>query len=442
MVPADSSAEPKRWIGIALAALLAVSFALRTWDASQHLGGNRYFDENYSFKNVTAILMEGDFRPRQAYYLGLSYLPQTAVLAASEALYRLTRYSPLSIYGEAGGGYSPTAIWLCRMVNVLYGVASLWLLFLVGQRLYSPGVGLLAAAILAAFTRHVQASVEFKPDILVLLLTVLTFYWTLKAAAEPRLGRFLLVGLGVGLGVATKYTAIASAIPITTAVLIRGRHDRRQWGWLLLAGLTSFVTFIALNPFLGVIFRYLPRLTRSYAWRGAREESGHWVVFQRQIRFLIDHHGPVVAAFVALGIAGLVWRIARPAREDTPERRLGSILVLSLLLGYSLLHSLGTSLFRGQNYIPVVPFSSLAAAWAMASLWRALARRVPGLASRPAAALACLSVGGALVAQQGAIVYHRVVPTNFTVAGNALLGRLKPLGLRHIVYEQELGAFR
>jgi dolichyl-phosphate-mannose-protein mannosyltransferase len=442
MIHPESPAGPKRWIGPALAALLLATLALRTWDASKGLNSNRYYDERYTLKNVSALLKHGDIRPRHSFYLSLSYLPQAAVLAASQSLYRVTRYQPFSIYAKTSDGYSPTAYWLCRMVNVSYAVLSLWLLFLIGRRIHSPEAGLLAAAILAAFPRHVLSSVEFKPDILVILLVTLTFYWTLGAAVRPSLARFLGVGFGVGLAVSAKYTGIAAAIPIGAAVLTEGRRDRRQWGWLLLAGLTSVATFVALNPFLGVVFRSIPPLVQSYAGRSVKEQSSHWVVFRRQIEFLVEHHGPVVAAFVALGIAGMLWRIARPVPRDPPERRLGSILVLSLLLGYSLLHSLGMTLFRGQNYLPVVPFSSLTAAWAMVELWRMLARRARWLAWRPVAALLWLGVVAALLARQGALVYDRMVPTNFEVANESLLSRLEPLGLRHVIHEEGMGAFQ
>lgn len=442
MVQPDSAAEPKGWIGIALAALLLVSLALRTWDASQGLNSGRYFDERFALKNVSGLLKHGDFRPRNAFYLSLSYLPQAAVLAASHSLYRVTRYQPFSIYGKTSDGYSPTAYWLCRMTNVLYGLLSLWLLFLIGRRLDSPEVGLLAAAILATFPRHILSSVEFKPDILVILLVTLTFYWTLSAAFRPGLGRFLRVGLGVGLAVSAKYTGIAAALPITSAVLANGRRDRRQWVWLALAGLTSIATFVALNPYLGVVFRFMPWLVRGYAAKGVEEKSNHWVVFQRQIEFLVVHHGPVVAAFLALGVAGMLWRTFRPAAQDSALQRLGWSLVLSALLGYSALHSLGMTLFRGQNYLPVVPFSSLTAAWAMVGCWRALARRSPRLDWWPVAALIWLAAVAALVVQQGKIVYNRVVPTTFEVANNAVLARTERLGLRHVVYEKGLGTFQ
>jgi hypothetical protein len=447
--PDGEGAAPRRWIGIALAVLLLFSFGLRAWDSSQGLNAKRYYDERFPLKNVSGILLHGELRPRHAFYLSLSYLPQTAVLAASQWLFEVTRYEPFSIYSETSDGYSPTAYWLCRMLSVIYGTLSLWVVFLIGRRIYSPEVGLLAAAILAAFGRHVLSSGEFKPDILVIFLVALTFYWTLAAAFRPALRRFLWVGVGVGLGVSTKYTGIAGAIPITAAVLAEGRRDRRQWLWLVLAGVASVVTFVALNPFLDVVFEFIPILVNGYAAKGVEERSDHWVVFERQVQFLIDHHGPIVTAFIGLGViwmlGALLWRLARPQSEivgfDVRERRLGSILLLSALLGYSALHAATMTLFRGQNYLPVVPFSSLMAAWAMAELWRAVTSRLRWLAWKPLAALIWLAVGFALLAQQWTIVYSRVIPTTFALTNAAVLKELNPVGLRQVVYEESLGGF-
>lgn len=438
---ATNRAATNRAASLLLAALLVVSFALRLWDASHGLHAGRYFDERFTFRNVTQIL-EGDFKPRHAFYLSLSYLPQSAVLAASQGLHRLTGIEALSIYSEkAADGYSPTAYLLCRLVNVVFGLVSLWVTFLIGRRAFSPWVGLLGAAVLAAFHRHLLSSTEFKPDILVVMLTTVTLWWALEAALRPTLRRYLLAGMGVGLAVSAKYTGIASALPVAAAALAHARRDRRQIGWLVLAGVTSFLTFLALNPFLDVVFRFIPKLVTGYARHGEAEKSNHWVVFVRQIDFLVVHHGWLTAAFVALGTGWMLWRLFR-RRDEASEQRLGSILLLALFVGYSLLHSGGMTLFRGQNYLPVVPASSLIAAWAMVEAWRAVARRLPVLATRRAATALWAAVGLALVAQQSLVAYKRVIPTNWQVARQEITHRLAPIELRHIAYEKTAGALR
>lgn len=437
----DSPPSPSnRWAVPLLLALLLASFALRVWDASQGLYSGRYFDERFALRNAVATARHGDFRPRNAYYLSLSSLPQAALLAASQGLHRLTGIPALAVFGKGSGGVTPTGYLLCRGLNALFGTLCLLLVFLAGRRLYSPGVGLLAAAILGAFPKHILASAIFKPDILVVLLTLLTFWWALEAALRPRLSRFLLAGVGVGLAVSAKYTGIAAAVPVAAAGLAEGWRDRRRWGWLVLAGAVSVATFVALNPYLGTVLAFIPRTVHGYAAKGAQEESNHWVVFLRQMEFLAEHHGGIVAGLALLGTAGLLWRVVRPAPEDSRERRLGSILVLAMLVGYSGLHAAGMTLFRSQNYLPVAPFSSLAAAWAMVEAWRTLARRIPALRLRPVAVAVGSLVGIALLLRQGAVVYPRAVPTNQEIAARLLMSHLTPPDLRSVAFEGERGA--
>jgi len=361
------------------------------------------------------------------------------VLAASQALHRATGIQALSIYGKTADRYSPTAYLLARLCNVTYGVLSLWVVFLIGRRIFSPETGLLAAAILSAFPRHVLSSTQFKPDILVLLLTLVAFYWTLDAALRPALRRFLKVGLGVGLAVATKYTGIAAAIPITGLALVRGWRDRRQWLWLALAGLTSIAVFVLLNPYLGVVLEYIPKQLTHYSGNARQRGSGHGDVLVQQARFLVEHHGPVLAAFAAAGLAGLAWKVFRPG-SWSPEQRLGASLALVHFLGYSVFHAGATTLFRGQNYLLVVPFTSLFAAWAILELWRLLTQRVALL--RPATAAVCLIPVALLVYEQADLVYARVIPTTWDAASQVLATELAPLELRQVVYETPAGTLR
>jgi hypothetical protein len=113
-----------------------------------------------------------------------------------------------------------------------------------------------------------------------------------------------------------------------------------------------------------------------------------------------------------------------------------------MLLGHSVLHSLVMTLFRGQNYLPVVPFSSLVAAWALVAGWKWLAAARPVVVV-PLTTLFLAGVAGSQVTRQLEIVYQRVVPTNWAVANRALVAEAEPelLHLRHVAYERELGDF-
>lgn len=439
----STAARPTaRWTLAGLVFLLLVSFALRLWMASARLDGSQSFDERFSLRNVHGILVKGELRPSHTMYLGLSYYPQTAVLATSHALHRLTGWPVFEVLQPDGKTFTATAYFLCRLVNVIYAVLSLWLVFRIGRRLHSPELGLLAAALMGAVLRHLRSSTHFKPDILVVMLTTLVLAWTIEAVALPTLRRFLKVGAGIGLATATKYTGLASALPLTAGVLLFGRRDRRQWGWLVLAGLTSILTFVALNPYLGTVFHFIPKLINGYASHGTAVRSNHWVVLLREIQFLAEQPDLWVAPFVFLGIAWLTVRTLRRSTDWAPDIRAGWTVVLALLLGHTVLHAAGMTLFRAQNYMPVAPAAALIGAWGMIESWRWLARRLPIL-SRPAPAIAVWgAVAVALLARQFTQVYGAAVPTTWQVVQRTALGPIEGSGNPLLVFEKELGAFQ
>ena len=430
--PADSAG---------LAVLCTLSFGLRLWAASSRLDGGFNFDERFSLRNVSQILHKGELRPSHTMYLGLSYYPQTAVLAASQGLYRATGWELLQTLTTDGKGFTATAYFLCRLVNVVYGVLSLLVTFLIGARLHSPQLGLLAATLLAAFLRHIRSSAHFKPDILVVLLTAVVLYWTLDAVARPALRRFLKVGLGVGLAVATKYTGLVSALPITAAVILFGRRDRRQWGWLVLTGLTAVGTFVVLNPYLGVVLQFIPKVVNGYAKHAVADNSGHGVVLRRQLEFLTEQPAWWVAPFLFVGVMWLLVRTLRPPDGWAAELRAGWSMVLALLIGHTVVHAAGMTLFRAQNYMPMAPAAALVSAWGMIESWRWLARRVAWLA-RPAIAGGLWGlIALAFLARQFTQVYDGAVPTTWQAAQQSALGSVPLSANSHLIFEKVLGNF-
>jgi 4-amino-4-deoxy-L-arabinose transferase-like glycosyltransferase len=433
-----------RWPGWVLLVVVAVAFGLRLWHGSVALDAGRYYDELFSFRNVSAVLVEGVSKPANAFYPSLSYWPQTAVLAVSGWLHDLTDQPVWAVRGESGDGWTPTAYFLVRAVCALFGALSVGLVFLLGRRLFDARVGLVAAALTAALPPHLFASAIFKPDILVVLLVVLTFLWSLSAVERPSYGRFALAGVGVGLAVCAKYTGVGGALPLIAGALAYGGwRDGRRWGQLLVAGLASILTFVLLNPYLFVVIRYIPRLLRIAEEKATYHKSTPWTVAGRELRFLSEHHGWPVFALAVLGLLGFAWLAwgsprwrsrAVLATWDGPVWRPGGM-ILAYVLGYSLLYALAGGVFRGQNYIPVGVFTALAAAWVGVSAWDQAARRFPAWAGRSAPVALALVLGWATW-QPLEDTYVETVPTTMARVERELAARMPELALRHVYFER------
>ncbi len=417
---------------VLLAALLVLSFGLRFASSSVGLDSTRNFDERFTLHNVRAFL-DGRFVPANGFYPGLSYLPQTLVLAASREVYRATGWEGAAVFLADGQTFSPTAYLLARLLSVLYGTLSVWLVYRLGRRLYDPVVGLLAALLLSAMPAHLTASVAIKPDVLVVLLVLVAFDLAVSAIEAPTLRRYVQAGAAVGLAVAAKYTGVGAAIPLTLGTLWPRPLEGRRWGRLVLAGAAAVGAFLLVNPFLPVLLSYLPELTGIYAKKGAEAGGSHLGMLALELRFLVRHHGAVLTGVALASMAALAWRARR---HPDPRERGRAGLLLAFPLGYSLLYAAATTLFKGQNYLAVGAFTSLAAAWGTTTAVRRFALPRLGRWGVPAVAWAA-SLLVAVVLRPGIeLVYAEVVPTTHERAGAVLLAAFQPLEAHLLVYER------
>ena len=420
----ESPRRPRRPI-LLLALVLAVAFGVRLWTA---LETPSYFDDHYVFNNIDTFL-NGSLRPRQSYYGSLSYLPQALVLAVMQFLHSRTGIAALAVRGGYYEGFTTGAFLIMRMFVVAYALVSLVMTYLVGRRLFSPAVGLAAAAVLAAYPQHVRSAIQLKPDMMALMFTMITLYWTVEAAKSPRLASYLRSGVGVGLTTAAKYIGVGAAIPLTVWSLWAGLRDRRVWGWLVLAGVASVVAFIATNPYFTTVLHFGNRLIWFYGRRARSEQSSHLVVARGELDFLIAQHGWFLGTCF---LAGLILLIAglRSGRES----REAVVLPLSLALGYPLAYGVGMSLFRTHNLLPALGGTALVCGYALvrAGEWL-LARR--GARMPAAVRLAGVAVALFLLIRPIAYAYSRLVPDTWEVAGDLLREGLEPAPVRHLAYE-------
>lgn len=98
---------------------------------------------------------------------------------------------------------------VARLPFVVFGILTVYLLYLVGKKLFSSKkLGLVAAFILAIFNYHIWISRTGFLESILLFFIILNFYYFLKLAEDNSRRNYLIFGLTLGLAFFSKYTMV------------------------------------------------------------------------------------------------------------------------------------------------------------------------------------------------------------------------------------------
>ncbi len=325
-------------------------------------------------RNLTRLGRTTDWRwPNANTYLSV---------AALQATHRLGR----AVGSDRLAGLHPFVVG--RAWTALCGVLTVWLVYLLGARLFDRSTGLAAAAILAATPLHAHYSRLWLTDAPMTLAYTLAVLLAVRVFARPSLGRLALAGAAIGLATATKYNGASACFAVVLAALLawpklpEPRRLLRLSAGLSLAALVSVAVFFACDPFILLApASFLADLDHAVTLYTGEPETGllGWHVLRYVTFSLFESDlGPVLGLLALLG-GGLLLGRRRPA---------GVLVVVPAVL-YLLAYSSSLRIIRMGNFLPVLPHAALAAGFA--AIW--LTRRVAVLGPRirlllaPAAAL-------------------------------------------------------
>ena len=108
-----------------------------------------------------------------------------------------------------------------RTLSALADVGSIFLVYVLGRRMFGSGVGLLAAAFTALAVIHIQNSHFYRPETFSVLFTLASFWAMLRMVERKRLRDSALLGLMVGLALAPKVNVLPLVLPLALAYWYR-----------------------------------------------------------------------------------------------------------------------------------------------------------------------------------------------------------------------------
>lgn len=300
----------------------------------------------------------------------------------------------------------PTNVVIVARVSVaLLGTLAIWLLYLLASRLFGRGVGLLAAALEAVAFLPVFYAHFALNDAPLLVPVTLSLLGSAGIMRRERWLDFVLAGVGLGLGCATKYTCGIVALPLVVAIIARGRDARPAiLAGAAVAGVCAIGSFLVADPYALLAFselRYgithqasassVPKLGAPsgsgfvyYLWSLSwglgwvpmiaalggvlvvwiRDRRAWWLLVPPSLIFLIfmnvyvRHFGrwllpilPIICLLAAYGGFELIRYAGRPGRRW----ELGvTAVVVAALCGQGLAYSLHSDVVLSRPYTPAL----------------------------------------------------------------------------------------
>ena len=399
-----------------LSVVLVVAFALRLWGIKQGLPYVYDVDEYGHFVPQAVAMFHHGLNPH--YFINppaLTYFLHVVFGVWFGVLFGVLRSGSHPSIAREFALHPDRFFLVARVTVALLGTASVWLLYLVGARLFNRALGLLASTVMAVaflpvFYGHL--ALNDAPTLLPLTLSLL------GAAGVLRRGRmldYLLAGVGLGLAAATKYTAGVMILPLLAAGVAQYRDGAREHrrdvaigtGVALVAALAAY---LIANPYSLLdfhAFRAELEVQSSYteqsqaSWIGGPQQ-GSFVYYLWSFTWGLGW----IPALAALGGAVTIWR---------RDRRVGWMLVPVAVL-YLLFLSLQGRYF-GRWLLPIFPIACLLAASFALEVAGWAGRRTPRLRTTfVALAVIALVVQGVVYSIHSGLVLSRPDTRNLTRA--------------------------
>jgi hypothetical protein len=308
--------------------------------------------------------------------------PHTFIYPSLNIYLQAIAYSFLQIYnylsGHSVGSIAKIDYYLVgRTVTVLLSVATIYITYEIGKRLFNEIIGILAAFFVCMSQLHLSNSYMITVDSPVAFWTSLSMLMAIQIYkyGEKR-HYYLLAGIFAGCAVSCKYTAVFAILPMVIAHIYRVKNKLpKEWinrnliyGLLIGAAAFFFTTPYALLDIKNFM-RYLEIQRAAYAYGHAGCESDSNYSLWLYLSYLYkDGYGILPAIFACMG---LIWLLIK----DYWKALLIIVFPCTLIVFMGLYKT-----YFARNIVAVIPFLAILTGVAIYSMAKIISQKT-GLCS-------------------------------------------------------------
>jgi hypothetical protein len=346
-------------------AVIAVAMLLRIWGIHWGLPTPTHYFSYHPDETVTLIpalridFLRGHLNPGFYNYGSLFiYLTNLSIICGSliglihlpesgEIFSEITEFAKLYLAG--------------RVVAVLLGILTVYLVYLLGKRAYSQTIGLVAALFMAVLPIHVMHSHYLAVDVPATFFVAATLVFAVSIPTSHKLHNYILAGLFSGLAAGTKYnTGIVVIAPLVAHLAsAEAKPFLRIFSPKLIALLASSVVgFLIGTP--GALL-YKSDFLAGFLYELKHAATGHGLVFANTPIGLIYHF--THSLLPGMGLPLLILAVIGVLYALT-LRKTADLTLLAFLLTYYIM--IGVAQVKFARYtIPILPVLTVFAARAV-----------------------------------------------------------------------------
>ena len=242
-----------------------------------------------------------------------------------------------------------------RVMIVIAGLAGIWLTYLIGRRIHSPLVGLIAAAILALSPLHIDLSQIIRTDIQMSMFVLLSVYLALPLGETYRRGALIGSAAMAGVACATKWPGmLILLVPIALLLTTSGPWTAKVRR-IALALVVAVAALLIVSPFIAIDYQtVLANVLVEGRPRHLSQTSGGLV---ETLAFYLLDVFPAALGWPAALIAAVGVLLALAGRWGARTAIPIAVPVLTFLALMSV-----QSIMWPRWAIPILPFLAIAAA--------------------------------------------------------------------------------